>query len=250
MTGALPLIGCGLWLMVAALTGAVMSMSVAGWSKFLLALGLFVGVFRLYSLLARRRLTAGADGIRITRWLRRPRFYSWDKVVGFVRKKHKLILQTMEGDQHVGTHVSTAPDPSVDARPTWAPGLGENATYNDLVSAATTHFEQSGRLRCAEVIEGLPPTEWRAALVKCLESGDYRGRGLSREDLVFDLENPAAPIELRATIASLIRPRVDDAKRFRSAFEAAAAPRVRVAMEEAMERVEAFEASADQEREH
>lgn len=248
MAGALPLMGCGLWIMFGFLAAAVKAMSFATWGLFLLGLGLFVGGVRLQTRLARRRVTAGADGIRIQRWLRKPRFYSWDEVLGFARTKHKLLLQTMEGNKHVGTHVETAPDPKVDARPTWAPGLGAQATYNELISAAKANYKLNGRLRCAEVIEGLPPEEWRAALEKSLGSGDYRGRGLSREDLVFDLENPAAPIELRATIAGLIRPRAEDLTRFRSAFQAAAAPRVRVAIEEAMVHVEAFD-SADQELE-
>lgn len=243
MSCAVTLFGCGLFIMMLLLVAAVQTMNFAGWAVFLTGIGLFWAGIRLRILLKQRRLMIGADGIRIKGWLRKPRFYAWDEVIGFVRDFHTLKLRTTDGDEDVGTHISP-PDPMVDARPAWAPGLRKYATLNHLVAAAKTNFEQSGRLRCAEVIEGRAPAEWRAALQESLESGDYRDRGLSREDLLVDLENPAAPKELRAIIASLIRPRLEEEERFRRAFAGSAAPKVRVAIEEAMEQVKASEERA------
>jgi hypothetical protein len=96
--------------------------------------------------------------------------------------------------------------------------------------------------RQAQLIEGLMPGDqdvhtWRESLGKLLDGAGYRAAAVDREQLLRVVEDPGQPERVRIAAAVALKPKAqpDEMKRVRVAAEASASPRVRVALNEALD---------------
>ena len=96
--------------------------------------------------------------------------------------------------------------------------------------------------RKAALIEGLEPGEqvpeaWRRSLQNLMAKGGYRTQSVDREQLLRVVEDPGQPEKIRVAAVVALEPdaRPEDKKRVRVAAEASASPKVRVALEQAVE---------------
>lgn len=186
----------------------------------------------------KRRLNLGADGVCF-RHGERVTFVPWRRVEGLRRSAQGLVLHIKGGSLLIGAESRPGMLPQVFEVPEWAPGFEFGGDLAELIDAAKA--ARSGRVPlCTQrIVDEYDPVEWEHALREALRCGGYRGGALARTDLVEDMCNPDAPPKLRAAIARVVRPRVDEIPRVRVAAEATAEPGVQEALEQALKVSEA-----------
>lgn len=172
------------------------------------------------------RITIGADGVVIAR-LFRERFYPHDRIADLEVAPQEVTLILTDGSRVAAKarHLPEAQQKALQirfeqARRVWSAG--------DAGGAALSRLDRNGR----------SGADWREALRAVLaKAAVYRGRALTREDLLAVLESPSAPADRRigAAVALADAGDADDRTRIRVAADACADPRLRVALEHAAE---------------
>ncbi|MFT3766942.1 MAG: hypothetical protein QM820_15700 [Minicystis sp.] len=186
-----------------------------------------IAIFALVrEVLGPAQIVIGADGILVRQRFQR-RFYAHDRVAGLAARTERTTLVLTDGSQvRLRTrHLSPAQRAELetrfdDARRAFQAGDAEHAALSQL--------DRGGRSIAA----------WRGAIGGLLAQADvYRGRALTRDDLIGVVESPAAPIERRVAAAlALSGTNDDDARaRMRIAAEASADVRIRIALQKAAE---------------
>ncbi|APR82278.1 Hypothetical protein A7982_07627 [Minicystis rosea] len=192
-------------------------------SFFLSWIGIFLGVREIFG---PARVVIGADGVvvrqRFRRWFHRhEEIADIEGDAGYtalwlrLKKGRAVRLRTrhLSTDQQGELTLRLA-----DARRAWQLG--------DAGNAALAALDRGGRTIAA----------WRAALAAVQSRRDaYRGREITRDDLLGVLESPAAPVERRVAAALALANDEAARPRIRIAAEASADTRVRVALHKAAE---------------
>ena len=109
----------------------------------------------------------------------------------------------------------------------------------DQIDNALDRYESRHRAALADALEcgERDASTWRKDLGCLLQEGGYRSQALDREHLVRVAEDPGQPERVRVAAAVALQPTAaaEERKRVRVAAQASASPRVRVALEQAIE---------------
>ncbi|MCB9614539.1 MAG: hypothetical protein H6722_19035 [Sandaracinus sp.] len=212
------------------------------------ALGAFVGglqsLFALAMLsvlgfanpLWRKRVVVGAEGVEVRTWRARV-FHRFEDVEDVVREGLRVFLVRRDGTRVVLPF----------AREEQAEGLVADAHWT--LQKALLAYREAPDLRALDVLARgeRSVSEWLAHL-EGLAGGDYRSAALTRDRLEAAVADPRADESVRAGAAWLLARQGHDAS-VRVARDRAAAPRVRVALEAALEEnVEAFDEASRMEK--
>ncbi|MCA9615686.1 MAG: hypothetical protein H6724_14505 [Sandaracinus sp.] len=205
------------------------------------AVGAFVGglgsLFDLLTLIPlgfanpiwRKRVVVGAEGVEVRSWRGRV-FHPFEEVQDVVREGLQVFLVKRDGARVALPF----------ARERRAEGLIADAHWT--LQKALLAFREGPDLHALDVLARgeRSVTEWLAHL-ETLARGDYRSAALTQDRLEAAVADPRAEESVRAGAAWLLARQGHDAS-VRVARDRAAAPRVRVALEAALEEnVEVFD---------
>lgn len=195
-----------------------------------------ISVMGFASPLWRKRVIVGAEGVEVRSWRGRV-FHRFEDVQDVVREGLQVFLVRRDG-----TRVALP-----FAREQKAEGLIADAHWT--LQKALLAYREAPDLRALDVLTRgeRSVTEWLAHL-ETLARGDYRSAALTRDRLEAAVADPRAEESVRAGAAWLLARQGHDAS-VRVARDRAAAPRVRVALEAALEEnVEAFDEASRREK--
>ncbi|MCB9622945.1 MAG: PH domain-containing protein [Sandaracinus sp.] len=195
-----------------------------------------LGVLGFANPIWRKRVVVGAEGVEVRSWRGRV-FHRFDDVEDVVREGLRVFLVRRDG-----TRVALPV-----AREEQAEGLVADAHWT--LQKALLAYREAPDLRALDVLARgeRSVSEWLAHL-EGLAGGDYRSAALTRDRLEAAVADPRADESVRAGAAWLLARQGHDAS-VRVARDRAAAPRVRVALEAALEEnVEAFDEASRMEK--
>jgi hypothetical protein len=185
-----------------------------------LLFGLLRGAVQAF--LAPARLTIGADGVKIEQNLTTT-FLPFAQIRDWTVKADGVTFLLRDGSsvRARGRHLT------LDGKGAAVAGRLEEAKKVHLSGRAG----EEARLLLAR--GSRPVSEWRGALGKLLDRGDYRETSLDPQELYQVLSSPEEPAELRLGAALALRERApaEVKERLRVAAQACANPRLRVAFE-------------------
>jgi hypothetical protein len=228
------------WIMVSAMTLAMK----VGVSGILLDSVLFVplvlaaiGVAAFRRTLRSTFLTVGADGVQVQRF-RGKRFVPYSRIRGITREGRHLVLDE-RGRPPLRLLIEHDRRPRRDSPLTQAEVRRRVDEVIGRIEDARAGYGKSSALAPLEALVGgaqCTPT-WLAQVRGATRREDYRENPISIENLWPIVEDAATPARERLTAAIALRPNLDAAgqSRLRVAAEATLAPRVRVALEAALE---------------
>jgi hypothetical protein len=180
--------------------------------------------------------SVGADGVAL-RWLWTRRFIGYDEIDvvsrfdrGWGRDRISGLRLTLRSNEEVLVPIT---------RGTWASNDGDAAIIEERIEEAMQAFRQGGGEADAALLRrgdrGLG--QWVAALrsIGAGSNADLRTAPFPRERLFRIVEDPACSASDRAAAAVALGADLDDdaRARLRSAAEATAAPKLRIAIEKA-----------------
>jgi hypothetical protein len=188
------------------------------------------------------RVTVGADGV-LMEWplLRRSRFIPYSKVVAVRPKPGVVVLAFANGDQYeIATHVTKRAS-SVER---------DEAFVERLEDACEAYRTRGGSAPLASLFRGGRTARGWIADLRALGAaakGGYRSIALPMETLWCIALDPAEPEDVRIGAGLVLQSHLDDQQRsrLRVAAEAAASPRVRVALTAAADGLEDDDALAN-----